>query len=215
MKYVWQSSIEKMHVINKYKAMEDKICYSGLTAGGLLQAMLICLKAANLTTWSWWMVFLPTWIGFAVLIASLIIVSYFVLTTKPKKEEPIVEEPKDECNSTGESTVSITSAVSAEKMSKPVVPSTKPKKKVEKVIPVVEDQSKVIVVTVAEEDKKEEPVKKTAKKSKAEPKVEPKVEPKEDAPKDVKEAKPKAKKSRKKKADGEDTKPTAKGDTDK
>lgn len=197
--------------------MEDKIYYSGLTAGGLLQAMLICLKAANLTTWSWWWIFAPLWVSLALVIISLLLVAYMLYAHKPKEEstpaETKPEEPKEEPKV--ESTVSSTSEVPAEKMSKPVTSRPKPKKKMEEVIPVVEDPNKVIVVTVAEELKKEEPVKKATKKPKVETKVEPKVEPKEDAPKEVKETKPKAKKTRKKKADGEDTKSTAKGDTNK
>lgn len=215
MKYVWQSSIEKMHVINKYKAMEDKIYYSGLTAGGLLQAMLICLKAADLTTWPWWLVLMPTWISLVLLLIALMVISYLLYTTEPKNEEPITEEPKNDSKSLTESTISSTSEISPKRMSSPVTPRSECNKKVEEVIPSVEDQSKVIVVTVTEETKKEKPVKKVAKKPKVETKEEPKEEPKEDAPKETKETKPKVKKPRKKKADGEDAKSTAKGDTDK
>lgn len=41
---------------------------------GLLQVVFIALKVAKVIDWSWWWVFLPTWINLGILILCIIII---------------------------------------------------------------------------------------------------------------------------------------------
>ena len=47
---------------------------NGIGFVGLLQIVFIALKVAKVIDWSWWMVFLPTWLDLGVFIIIIIIV---------------------------------------------------------------------------------------------------------------------------------------------
>lgn len=46
----------------------------GIGFFGLLQVVFIALKVAKVIDWSWWWVFLPTWINLGILILCIIII---------------------------------------------------------------------------------------------------------------------------------------------
>lgn len=45
---------------------------SGLNTGSVVQIVFIVLKLLNLIDWSWWVVFIPTWIGLIIVAVLLI-----------------------------------------------------------------------------------------------------------------------------------------------
>lgn len=45
---------------------------SGLSIGGVCQIVFIILKFLNLIDWSWWVVFIPTWISLAIILICVI-----------------------------------------------------------------------------------------------------------------------------------------------
>ena len=47
---------------------------------GLLQVVFIALKVAKVIDWSWWLVFIPTWIQLGIIILLIIIfgIIYFI-----------------------------------------------------------------------------------------------------------------------------------------
>lgn len=45
---------------------------SGLNTGSVVQIVFIVLKLLNLIDWSWWVVFIPTWIGLIIVAVVLI-----------------------------------------------------------------------------------------------------------------------------------------------
>ena len=50
----------------------------GVGFGGLLAVLFIGLKLTHVISWSWWWVLSPLWIGFALLVAILIVVGLVV-----------------------------------------------------------------------------------------------------------------------------------------
>lgn len=46
---------------------------NGINFLELLQVCLIVLKLCKIITWSWWLVFLPVWIGIAIFVILFII----------------------------------------------------------------------------------------------------------------------------------------------
>lgn len=53
---------------------EVKGVSSGVSFMGLLAILFIGLKLTNFITWSWWLVLLPIWGGFALFILALILI---------------------------------------------------------------------------------------------------------------------------------------------
>ncbi len=65
------------------KEKETSNVYNGIGFFGLLQVVFIALKVAKVINWSWWLVFLPTWIELGVyLIVIIIIVIMTVIASK-------------------------------------------------------------------------------------------------------------------------------------
>ena len=62
--------------------MENKFNNSGALILGLLGIAFIVLKLTNVISWSWWLVTLPFWGGFALAVLVVIILS--IVPTKPK-----------------------------------------------------------------------------------------------------------------------------------
>lgn len=54
---------------------------------GLLQLLLIGLKLADVITWSWWLVLLPTWVGLGLTVFVLLFVAtaFSITRSKPPK----------------------------------------------------------------------------------------------------------------------------------
>ena len=59
---------------------ENKNVYNGIGFFGLLQVVFIALKVAKVIDWSWWLVFIPTWIQLGIIILLIIIfgIIYFI-----------------------------------------------------------------------------------------------------------------------------------------
>lgn len=53
--------------------MSSKSSSGGTSILSVLQIIFIVLKLLKLITWSWWTVFIPTWIGLGIFIIYLII----------------------------------------------------------------------------------------------------------------------------------------------
>ena len=65
------------------KENKNSNVYNGIGFFGLLQVVFIALKVAKVINWSWWLVFLPTWIELGVyLIVIIIIVIMTVIANK-------------------------------------------------------------------------------------------------------------------------------------
>lgn len=52
---------------------ETSNVYNGISFFGLLQVVFIALKVAKVINWSWWLVFLPTWIDLGICLIVIII----------------------------------------------------------------------------------------------------------------------------------------------
>ena len=52
---------------------ENKNVYNGIGFLGLLQVVFIALKVAKVIDWSWWLVFIPTWIDIGIFLIIVII----------------------------------------------------------------------------------------------------------------------------------------------
>ena len=62
---------------------ENKNVYNGIGILGLLQVVFIALKVAKVIDWSWWLVFIPTWIDIGIfLIIVIIAIIIAVITSK-------------------------------------------------------------------------------------------------------------------------------------
>ena len=59
---------------------ENSNSYNGVGFFGLLQVVFIALKVAKVIDWSWWLVFIPTWIQLGIIILLIIIfgIIYFI-----------------------------------------------------------------------------------------------------------------------------------------
>ena len=59
---------------------ENSNSYHGVGFFGLLQVVFIALKVAKVIDWSWWLVFIPTWIQLGIIILLIIIfgIIYFI-----------------------------------------------------------------------------------------------------------------------------------------
>lgn len=55
---------------------------SGESILGVLQIIFIILKLLKVITWSWWTVFIPTWIGLGICILCLIVIFIFKLFSR-------------------------------------------------------------------------------------------------------------------------------------
>ena len=55
----------------------------GVSILGVLQIIFIVLKLLKVITWSWWTVFIPTWIGLGIYILCLIVI--FILKLFSRK----------------------------------------------------------------------------------------------------------------------------------
>ena len=53
--------------------------YNGIGFFGLLQVVFIALKVTKIINWSWWLVFLPTWIDLGLCLIVIIITLIFVI----------------------------------------------------------------------------------------------------------------------------------------
>ena len=49
---------------------------------GLLQVVFIALKVAKIIDWSWWLVFLPTWIDLGLCLIIIIVALVIAVTAK-------------------------------------------------------------------------------------------------------------------------------------
>ncbi len=56
------------------KNKENSNVYNGIGFFGLLQVVFIALKVAKVINWSWWLVFLPTWIDLGLCLIVIIVV---------------------------------------------------------------------------------------------------------------------------------------------
>ena len=55
----------------------------GIGFFGLLQVVFIALKVAKVIDWSWWWVFLPTWINLGILILCIIVIAIaYIIASK-------------------------------------------------------------------------------------------------------------------------------------
>lgn len=61
------------------KENKNSNVYNGIGFFGLLQVVFIALKVAKVIDWSWWLVFLPTWIDLGMCLIVIIVV--IVMTT--------------------------------------------------------------------------------------------------------------------------------------
>ena len=59
---------------------ENSNSYHGVGFFGILQVVFIALKVAKVIDWSWWLVFIPTWIQLGIIILLIIIfgIIYFI-----------------------------------------------------------------------------------------------------------------------------------------
>lgn len=59
---------------------ENSNSYRGIGFFGLLQVVFIALKVAKVIDWSWWLVFIPTWIhlGIIILLTIILAIIYFI-----------------------------------------------------------------------------------------------------------------------------------------
>lgn len=53
---------------------DSNVSSSGIGFFGLLQIAFIVLKVTNLINWSWWMVFIPTYISVGITLVVLIVI---------------------------------------------------------------------------------------------------------------------------------------------
>lgn len=60
--------------------IENSNSYRGIGFFELLQVVFIALKVAKVIDWSWWLVFIPTWIHLGIIILLIIILAiiYFI-----------------------------------------------------------------------------------------------------------------------------------------
>lgn len=58
-----------------------KISIRGMSFGSLLFLILMTLKLTGYITASWWIVTAPLWIGFAIILAIILVVSIFIFGT--------------------------------------------------------------------------------------------------------------------------------------
>ena len=58
---------------------ENSNSYRGVGFFGLLQIVFIALKEAKVIDWSWWLVFIPTWIDIGIIILLIIILAIIYL----------------------------------------------------------------------------------------------------------------------------------------
>jgi hypothetical protein len=56
------------------KENKNSNVYNGIGFFGLLQVVFIALKVAKVINWSWWLVFLPTWIDLVICLIVIIVV---------------------------------------------------------------------------------------------------------------------------------------------
>ena len=54
----------------------------GIGFFGLLQVVFIALKVAKIIDWSWWLVFLPTWIDLGLCLIVIIVALVIAVTAK-------------------------------------------------------------------------------------------------------------------------------------
>ena len=60
------------------KENKNSNIYNGIGFFGLLQVVFIALKVTKIINWSWWLVFLPTWIDLGLCLIVIIITLIFV-----------------------------------------------------------------------------------------------------------------------------------------
>lgn len=63
------------------KENKNSNVYNGIGFFGLLQVVFIALKVAKVIDWSWWLVFLPTWIDLGLFLIVIIIVIIIAITS--------------------------------------------------------------------------------------------------------------------------------------
>ena len=61
---------------------ENKNVYNGIGFFGLLQVVFIALKVAKVIDWSWWLVFIPTWIDIGIFLIIVIIAIILTIIVK-------------------------------------------------------------------------------------------------------------------------------------
>ena len=61
---------------------ENKNVYNGIGILGLLQVVFIALKVAKVIDWSWWLVFIPTWIDIGIFLIIVIIAIILTIIVK-------------------------------------------------------------------------------------------------------------------------------------
>ena len=54
--------------------MSSKSSSGGTSVLGVLQIIFIVLKLLKVITWSWWTVFIPTWIGLGIFVLCFIVI---------------------------------------------------------------------------------------------------------------------------------------------
>lgn len=52
---------------------EKEIVYNGISFSGLLFITFLVMKLTNVISWSWWWVFAPFWVPFAIGIGAIVI----------------------------------------------------------------------------------------------------------------------------------------------
>ena len=61
---------------------ENKNVYNGIGFFGLLEVVFIALKVAKVIDWSWWLVFIPTWIDIGIFLIIVIIAIILTIIVK-------------------------------------------------------------------------------------------------------------------------------------
>ena len=61
---------------------ENKNVYNGIGFFGLLQVVFIALKVAKVIDWSWWLVFIPTWIDIGIFLIIVIVAIILTIIVK-------------------------------------------------------------------------------------------------------------------------------------
>ena len=66
------------------KENKNSNVYNGIGFFGLLQVVFIALKVTKIINWSWWLVFLPTWIDLGLCLIVIIITVIFIALVNKK-----------------------------------------------------------------------------------------------------------------------------------
>lgn len=66
------------------KENKNTYVYGEIGFFGLLQVVFIALKVTKIINWSWWLVFLPTWIDLGLCLIFIIITVIFIIWVNKK-----------------------------------------------------------------------------------------------------------------------------------